>query len=459
MSELLNNIEAIVGSAGIIKGVDVQDRIARWGANDKMAADAIVRPASTDEISKVMKLCFEANHAVLPLGGNTGLTGVATAGAGEIFLSLERMINIEEINRIEGTVTVDAGATLQLVQGAAEEAGFLYPIDLGARGSCTIGGTLATNAGGNEVIRYGMTREQVLGIEVVMADGSIINNMKPLMKNNTGYDLKQLFIGSEGTLGIITRAVLRLRAKPKSQNTAFLAADSFDDVMHLLAEAKSHLGGTLSSFEVMWKSFYDFMSTDPNMRSPKMDNPHPYYILLEATGSDPESDDARFIDVLGELFESNYLADAVIATNKSDREAMWELRDNVPHLISLWPFVTFDISVPLNDMEGYLNKVEADLKEAFGEFTLIIFGHLGDGNLHPIVSVVDYDLTKHAKINEIVYGHLTAVNGSISAEHGIGIDKKPYLKISRSEAEINIMRNIKQALDPKGLLAPGRIFD
>ena len=190
-----------------------------------------------------------------------------------------------------------------------------------------------------------------------------------------------------------------------------------------------------------------------------MDAPHSYYNLLEAAGSDPERDDARFIDVLGELFETNYLADAVIATSDSDRAAMWELRDNVPHLITIWPFVTFDVSVPLNSMEGYLKNIEADLNEAFGDYTLIIFGHLGDGNLHPIVSVPDYDLQKHAKINEIVYGHLEAVDGSISAEHGIGIDKKPYLKLSRSETEINIMRKIKAVFDPKGLLAPGRIFD
>ncbi len=459
MSELLKKIEVIVGRSGIIKGDDVQERIARWGANDKMTADAIVRPASTNELSKVMTLCFDADQAVLPLGGNTGLTGVASTGVGEIFLSLERMNNIEVVNEIEGTITVDAGATLQRVQEAAEDAGFLYPIDLGARGSCTIGGTLATNAGGNEVIRYGMTREQVLGIEVVLADGSIINSMKSLIKNNTGYDLKQIFIGSEGTLGIITRAVLRLRPKPKSRNTAFLAADSFDDVMHLLAEVKSQLGGTLSSFEVMWKSFYDFMSTDPNIRPPKMDASHPYYILLEATGSNPESDDACFIDILGELFETNSLADAIIATNNKEREMMWALRDNVSHLSTIWPFVTFDISVPINNMESYLKKIEEDLKRNFTEYTLIIFGHLGDGNLHPTVSVPNFDQTKHAKINEIVYGHLAAVEGSISAEHGIGIDKKPYLKLSRSEAEINIMRNIKQALDPKGLLAPGRIFD
>ncbi|MCP3673836.1 MAG: FAD-binding oxidoreductase, partial [Gammaproteobacteria bacterium] len=305
MPELLKKIEAIVGQIGIIKGDEVRERIARWGANDKMAADAIVRPASTHELSQVMTLCFDADQAVLPLGGNTGLTGVASAGVGEIFLSLERMNNIEAVNEIESTITVDAGATLQRVQEAAEVAGFLYPIDLGARGSCTIGGTLATNAGGNEVIRYGMTREQVLGIEVVLADGSIITNMKSLIKNNTGYDLKQIFIGSEGTLGVITRAVLRLRPKPKSRNTAFLAADSFDDVMNLLAAAKSQFGSTLSSFEVMWKSFYDFMSTDPNLVLPKMDSPHPYYVLLEATGFNPEIDDACFIDILEGLFEIN----------------------------------------------------------------------------------------------------------------------------------------------------------
>ncbi|MCP3675165.1 MAG: hypothetical protein GY829_11940 [Gammaproteobacteria bacterium] len=192
---------------------------------------------------------------------------------------------------------------------------------------------------------------------------------------------------------------------------------------------------------------------------PKMDSPHPYYVLLEATGFNPEIDDACFIDILEGLFEINDIADAIIATNQKDRETMWALRDNVSHLSSIWPFVTFDISVPINKMESYLNKIEEHLKSTFTEYTLIIFGHLGDGNLHPIVSVPNFDLTKHAKINEIIYGHLSAVDGSISAEHGIGIDKKPYLKLSRSEAEINIMRNIKQALDPKGLLAPGRIFD
>jgi len=356
-------------------------------------------------------------------------------------------------------MTVQAGCVLQTVCEAADAKGLFFPLDLGARGSATIGGNISTNAGGNRVIRYGMMRELILGLEAVLADGTIVSSMNHLIKNNAGYDPKQIFIGSEGTLGIVTRAVLRLRPKPVSQNTAFVAVDSFAELPKLLRGVERGLGGTLSAFEVMWEDFYRLVTTPPARGRAPIAYAHPYYVLIEQLGSDEASDVALFERVLGAALEDDIIADAVVAKSQAERSAIWSLRDDVAQCMRNAPIFTFDVSLPIVEMENYVADVRGRLLKRWNETTsLMVFGHLGDCNLHLIIGVGDGKPdTRHA-IEEIVYGALEGRSGSVSAEHGIGLEKRAYLPLSRSENEIALMRQLKRALDPRNILNPGKVF-
>jgi len=356
-------------------------------------------------------------------------------------------------------VTVQAGCILQTVCESVEALGLSLPIDLGARGSATIGGILATNAGGNRVIRYGMARDSVLGLEVVLADGTILSSMNHLIKNNAGYDLKQLFIGSEGTLGVITRAVLRLRPKPASQDTAFVGCDSFEQLPRLLRHMEAGLGGSLSAFEVMWSEFVELVTTAPALGRSPLEARHPYSVLIEAQGAHQDRDSERFETVLTEAFEAGLMSDTVIAQSQTQRNAMWELRDDISQTARNWPIFTFDVSLRITQMESYVAQVRAALRAKWGEAaTLTVFGHLGDGNLHLVAGVGSRTReTKHA-VEDIVYGGIRDRGGSISAEHGIGLEKRGYLSWSRAPEEILLMRRIKTMLDPQGLLNPGKVI-
>jgi FAD/FMN-containing dehydrogenase len=460
MNALLESISKLVGPGGIITGEDVSSRSESWPPLGGCQAMAIVRPRNTGEVSAVLELCHQNSQPVVTHGGVTGLVGGAKAGPAEIVISLERMNRMEPVDRFNRTLTVDAGAPLQKVQEFAEQAGFLFPLDLGARGSATIGGTISTNAGGNGVIRYGMMREQLLGVEAVLADGTIISSMSNVIKNNTGYDLKQLFIGSEGTLGIITRAVLRLRPLPRSQNTAFVAVDSFDRLVQFLHAMDSALGGALSAFEVMWNDFYSLIIGDGSRHGTPLDNTHPFYVLLESTGSDQDMDQARFEAALETAFEQSLLVDAVIASSRQQRNDLWAIRDDVPHLFqSLHPPIAFDVSLGIQDMDGYVHEVRSRLAEKWPDGKMVAFGHLGDGNIHLVICVGSLATEAVHAVEHIVYTELGRRGGVISAEHGIGLDKRAYLGHSRSREEINLMRTIKLAMDPKNLLNPGKIFE
>jgi FAD/FMN-containing dehydrogenase len=309
------------------------------------------------------------------------------------------------------------------------------------------------------VIRYGMMRDMVLGLEVVLADGTVLSSMNRLIKNNAGYDLRQVFIGSEGTLGIITKLVLRLREKPRSQDVAIVAVASFDALARLLKHVDSALGGSLSAFEVMWQSFYRLVTSPPARGKAPVGQDHPYYVLIESLGADVRLDSERFVAALESAHQAGLISDAAVAQSDNDRRAFWALRDDVMQVVVGGMPVTFDISLPLAAMEQYVETLGRDLNAAIGEHRLWIFGHLGDGNLHIIVQVQPQDyLTLRPKIETIVYGPLGAFGGSVSAEHGIGLEKKPYLAVCRSEGEIAVMRALKTALDPKGILNPGKIF-
>jgi len=459
MKNLIEEIKNIVGTSGVLLGEDVTNRSDSWPPTGGCQAKAIIRPSSTREVSEVLRLCNAAGQAVVTHGGLTGLVGGSRTGKDDIVLSLERMHGMEPVDVINRTVTVEAGVPLQSVHEAAEDVDLLFPLDMGARGSCTIGGNISTNAGGNSVIRYGMTREQVLGIEAVLADGTIISSLNGVIKNNTGYDLKQFFIGSEGTLGIVTRAVLRLRPLPRTCNTALVAIESFEQVGSFLRDMDSALGGTLSAFEVMWNDFYKTIVGDGSKHGTPLSSDHRFYVLLESTGGHEEGDKIRFESALEEAFESGLIVDAVIAQSKQQREDLWAIRDDIEGLSKiLFPSFVFDISLGIPQMDGYVDEVRAQMTDRWPDSRLVVFGHLGDGNIHLVLTVGSYEPSEVQAAEAIVYEALGRRQGVISAEHGIGLDKRAYLKHSRSEDEIALMKTLKQVLDPKNILNPGKIF-
>jgi len=456
MDKLIARLKSELPPGTVMDGNEAVERAQGWG---KIGVPrALFRPSSTAEVSQILGACHAAGVGVVPWGGRTGLVE-GTYAEGLLALSLERMNKIEEIDAAGATMTVQAGCILQNVCEAADEAGLLFPLDLGARGSATIGGNISTNAGGNRVIRFGMTRDLVLGIEAVLADGTVMTSLNHLIKNNAGYDLKHLFIGSEGTLGIVTRAVLRLRPKPVSQNMTMMAVAEFASLPKLLRRLEKALGGTLSAFEVMWEDFYTLVTTPPAQGIPPVPHGYPYYVMVEAMGGDQEADDARFERVLGEALEGGDIVDAVIAKSQAERNKMWGLRDDVAQVIRMGPFFTFDVSLRIPEMESFVAEVRAGLNARWPQFQMMIFGHLGDGNLHVIPGVGEGTPEARRAVEEIVYGALRTRGGSVSAEHGIGLEKRRYLPWSRSEEEIALMKTLKRALDPKNILNPGKVFE
>jgi FAD/FMN-containing dehydrogenase len=457
MSDLVSRLQAALGAGNVLTGANRSAQSNTAPSRPLGAPLAVVRPASTDEVAQVLRLCHAARQPVVAWGGKTGLVE-GTFAEGAVALSLERMNRIEEIDALGATMTAEAGCVLQTACETAEAKGLFLPLDLGARGSCTIGGNISTNAGGNRVIRYGMMREMVLGLEAVLADGTVVSSLNRLIKNNAGYDLKQLFIGSEGTLGIVTRAVLRLRPKPISQSTAFLALDEFAGLPRLLRRVEQALGGTLAAFEVMWPEFYALVTTPPAKGRAPIPHGRGYYVLVEALGGDQGDDEARFERALMAALEAGDAADAVIAKSESERQQMWGLRDDVAQLARNFPIFIYDVSLPVMAMESYVAEIRSALTARWPKSTCVIFGHLGDGNLHVIVGVGDSGAAARQAVEEIIYGALRPRGGSISAEHGIGLEKRPYLAVSRSPEEIALMRRLKQALDPENILNPGKVL-
>ncbi len=455
MTDLLAQLRALLGAEQVLTGADLAGR--GWGGRP-LQAKALLRPGTAAEVSAVVRLCHAQGQALVTHGGLTGLVGGAAATSEQLVLSTARLNQIEAINVADRTACVQAGVPLQQLQEAVDAQGLLLPLDLGARGSATIGGNIATNAGGNRVIRFGMTRDMILGLEVVLADGTLVTSMNQIIKNNAGYDLKQLFIGSEGTLGIVTRAIIRLREKPKSQQTVFVATNSFTQVQAFLRHMDAHLGGTLSAFEVMWRDFYELVTTPPAKQQPPLAYDWPFYVLVESMGAEPVADQARMEAALASALEAGLITDAVVAHSEAQRQALWAMRDDVGQLGRLAPGYTFDVSVRLSHMQAYVDEVNSRLTARFPGCRNMIFGHLGDGNLHFYVAPNAVGAEVKTAVERAVYEPLASHGGSVSAEHGIGHSKKAYLHLSRSPEEIALMRLLKQTLDPKGILNPGLIF-
>ncbi len=349
---------------------------------------------------------------------------------------------------------------MQKVQEIARKNGLLFGVDLGARGSATIGGNISTNAGGNQVLRYGMMREQVLGLEAVLSDGTIVSSMNTLLKNNAGYDLKQLFVGTEGTLGLVTRAVLRLHSQPRSENTALLAFSDFSTLTKCFRALAREFGSDLTAFEVMWQEHYRIVAVQSGRHAAPLPDTHAIYAIVDYCGMEPERDASMFERVLGDMIEAGHIADAVLSNSYEQRERLWAIREDLEGLVhSLAPAVGFDVGLPITHMEAYIRQVQSDLTDAFPEGSRsVFFGHLGDGNLHVIVAPRPWSEDAREIVEGVVYRPLQAIGGTISAEHGIGLEKKRWLHLSRTPAEIALMKVLKSTLDPHNLLNRGKIF-
>ncbi len=445
-----------------LTGVDVTSRAASYWDASPLEASAIYLPRTTQDVSRILASCNEFGQKVIVHGGRTGCAGGAASESSDIVLSLEKMNAIEEIDPVGQVAVVQAGVILETLQSKIADEGLFLPLDLGARGSCTIGGNIATNAGGVNVIRYGMMRNLILGLEVVLPDGCVLSSMKRMLKDNSGYDLKQLFIGSEGTLGVVTRAIIKLEPSFSHHDTALAAVSSYSDVTKLLSMSKSRLGAALTSFELMWGDYYRVVSEGLGVRPP-LTSDHAFYVLIEIETNAAEADRDRFMGLLEDAMSSGLIQDGVFAQSEQERRDIWRIRDDFEPILRTKPVYLFDVSMPITKMDSYIESVRRGLASVAQDATLHVFGHIGDGNLHlfvhPGAGAQAACEGIRRKIEGCVYEPLRDIDGSVSAEHGIGREKKHWLSVSRSDTEIAMMKMLKRMIDPNNILNPGVIFD
>lgn len=456
--EFLQALRHTLGAEAVLSGDAVPARYhTDWSGTPPVAPLALVRPRSTEDVSATLRLCHQHRVPVVPQGGLTGLAGAAVPSADCVALSLERMPAIEAIDARSATMRVQAGATLQAVQDAAVDAGLAFGVDLGARGSCQIGGNVATNAGGNGVLQHGMMREQVLGLEVVLADGTVLPMLRPMLKNNTGYDLKQCFIGAEGTLGVITRVLLRLRPLPQAKATALVALPGFDQALAVLQRMQGRFGNSVAAFELMWDNFVQASVQWQQLQAPFVER-HPLLALIDMDGKDEASLREAVEAALGDAMEAGEVVDAVIAQSQTQAKTLWKLREAPAELnTQMHPPVNFDVSLPQAEIGRFAAAIQAAFDARWPGHHTLFFGHVGDGNLHVSTDGATVGGACEAVEAEL-YRVVGAFHGSVSAEHGIGLHKKPFLALSRTPQELAAMRAIKAALDPLGLMNPGKVF-
>ena len=457
MADVLALIGNKLGRDRLLPAPQVAERATSYWNSDPMQARGVVLPRSAREVAEVLACASSYKQGVVTHGGRTGCVAGADASPQDLVLSLEKLQGIEEIDAAGGTAVVRAGTVLQTFQEAVAAEGLYFPLDLGARGSCTIGGNVATNAGGINVLRYGMMRNLVLGLEAVLADGTVVSSMNRMLKNNAGYDLKQLFIGSEGTLGVVTRAVVRLFPAPAARQNALVAAPDFETVTRLLGFLQQQLGGTLSAFEVMWGDYYQAVTGDGGHRAP-LDRNYPLYAVLQSEGADPERDARRFEAVLAKAHARGLVSDAVIPKSEAEVAGIWVIREDFEAILEPAPYYLYDVSMPIPAMTRYVDDVRAAIRARWPDGKCYVLGHVADGNLHLFVRPNQVgDL--HAQSDRLVYEPLRRIGGSVSAEHGIGTEKLGWLPHSRSPEEIALMQLMKRSLDPLNILNPGRVVD
>ncbi len=468
-SNIVPALQTLLGAQGVLTAAaDLEPYVVDWRGVYRGNAIAVARPANTAQVAAVVKLCHETGTPLVPQGGNTGMCGasVPQPGGREVVLSLARMNRILEVDPLNNTLTAEAGCVLANIQQAAADAGRLFPLSLGAEGSCQIGGNLSTNAGGVNVLRYGNTRDLVLGLEVVLPDGRIWNGLRGLRKDNTGYDLKHLFIGAEGTLGIITAATLKLFPRPAANATAWMAVRDPEAALQLLALMRRHCNDRITAFELISRHSLELVWKHvPGTRDP-LNADHPWIVLTElADAGDEAALRADLERALESAFESDLVVDAVIAESRSQAQALWHMRESIPEGARQEPVMVYrhDIAVAVGRIPEFIREAQSALEARFPDVRLICFGHLGDGNLHynayiPSRLRTDAAAREAHDVTDTVYDIVQQYGGSFSAEHGIGLSKVAELVRYKSAVELDLMRTVKKALDPQGLFNPGKLF-
>ena len=464
----LETLQSIVGNANVLSEGDLSAWELDWRKREHGKALVVVRPASTDEVARVVRACAAAQVSLVPQGGNTGMVVGSTPDASgtQLLLSLARMNRIRQLDAANLTVTVEAGCVLQSLQEACEAAGFLYPLSMASEGSCTVGGNLGTNAGGTQVVRYGNTRELCLGLEVVTAQGEVWNGLSGLRKDNTGYDLRHLFIGSEGTLGVITAATMKLFPLPKSMMTAYASVPSLEAAVELLGLAHQHLSSGLTGFEVMGAFALSLVRKHFPQQHVPFEGDDPFCVVLEVSDHDSEAHARTLLEsLLEEALQDGCVLDAVVAENLTQARALWHIRESIPLAQAQEGLnIKHDISIAVSRIPDFVRETDAAIQAAFPGARMVNYGHLGDGNLHynvqaPVGADAEAFLRAQEKpMNALVYAQVDRYNGSISAEHGIGSLKREKLAEHKSPVALGLMRAIKLALDPHNLMNPGRVL-
>jgi len=457
---MISALENIVGQNNVLSQGNEKSRFTHiWKTDLPLEALAVVFPQTTQELSDILQLCHKEKQEVIVHGGLTNLVGATQTEKKQLVVALDKMNQIEEIDEKSRTLTVQAGVILENAIDAVAEKNLFLPLSFGAKGSAQVGGVVSTNAGGLRVFRYGMTRQMVLGLEAVLADGTIISSLKKIIKDNSGYDLKQLFIGGEGTLGIITKVVFRLQEKPQSRSSAIVGIHHYEQVIQMLKFMEKGLAGTLTGFELMWQRTYQAMTQPPSAYPPPLPDQYPYYVFIECMGSNAVNDFNRLETLIEEALENGIIEDGVLAQSDRELQSIWKIREDVSVLADLAKYDQhFDISLPIPVIGEEVDRAIEKLSQLDFVEKIFPFGHVADGNIHFIIGKKDNSPAIIEAINAIIYAELAKHKGSVSAEHGIGLDKKAYLSTSRTPNEIILMQLLKKTLDPQGILNPGRII-
>ncbi|KAI9766275.1 MAG: hypothetical protein M1840_006689 [Geoglossum simile] len=460
--ELLGSASAVIDGVSKDATADLEAFNCDWMRKYRGQTKLVLKPKSTEEVSKIMKYCSTNMLAVVPQGGNTGLVGGSVPVFDEIVVSTARMNDVRSFDEVSGILVADAGCILEVVDHYLAERSYTYPLDLGAKGSCHIGGTVATNAGGLRLLRYGNLHGNILGVEVVLPDGTVVDELSTLRKNNTGYDVKQLFIGAEGTIGIITGVSILCPQRPQSVNVAYFGLESFEKVQLAFREAKRHLSEILSAFELMDCRSQDLVKIVTDKRPP-LEGKHRFYCLIETSGSSKEHDNEKLERYLEFVLSEGIISDGVLAQDETQARSLWSWREGIPECLAHWGGVyKYDVSMPLPELYQLVDDTMERLSstgllgegESFPVVGVVGYGHMGDSNLHLNVATRRFDKGVEGALEPFVYEWIQGRNGSISAEHGLGIAKKAFIGYSRSQKMVKMMKDIKSLYDPNGIMNP-----
>ncbi|KAF2269543.1 hypothetical protein CC78DRAFT_612494 [Lojkania enalia] len=460
--KLLGTEAALIEGLSKDASEDIEPFNSDWMRKFRGHTKLVLKPQSTEEVSKILKYCNDNMLAVVPQGGNTGLVGGSVPVFDEIVINLQRLNNIHSFDDVSGILVADAGVILEIADNFLAEKNHIFPLDLGAKGSCQIGGNVATNAGGLRLLRYGSLHGNVLGIEAVLSDGTIVDDLSTLRKNNTGYDLKQLFIGAEGTIGIITKISIICPRRSPAINVAYFGVESYEKLQEAFKEAKSQLSEILSAFEMMDGRTQKIVNQVTGKKMP-LEGDYPFYCLIETSGSNPDHDGEKLQAFLEHVMENEIVSDGVLAESQTQIQDLWAYREGITECLGHWGGVyKYDLSLPIASLYDMVNDVRDRLTkagligngESYPVVDVVGYGHMGDANLHLNIPTRRFDKEVEKQLEPYVYEWVKSKNGSISAEHGLGVTKKPYIGYSKSETMIKLMKQIKNLYDPNGIMNP-----